>query len=463
MKDKKFITNIGLSIIAQGISLLVSFVMNLILPKFISEIQYAYWQTYLLYVGYVGILHFGILDGIILRYSKFDYEELDKKTIRSQFIVMTIIESVFCAILVLIAVSFFDNESKWVFAFVAIGILMRNTFNYTAYLFQMTNRIKHYAKMIILYRLFYGIVTSVLLAFGVCDFYFYCILDLCSDLFAILTMMRHNKGLYFGSIPALSDVRLETKRNIKAGIMLMGANWSAFLLTGAARVIVQLHWDQMQFGKISFSFSIANLFLTFVSAISVVVFPTLKRVEENGLSDIYVMLRNKMSPLLLCILLCYYPGCAVLRIWIPAYNDSLLYLGILLPMIVYSSKVSLLTNNYFKVLREEKKLLGINVVSVCLAIVLFTTSAFVFDNLMLLVMCIVIVLMTQSIVSEIFIMKYLKIYIGFKMFFNEIIMTGVFILSATCFSPNVGLLVYLFAVIIFLATKKAKKLCERKR
>ena len=33
--------NIGLSIIAQIISLAVSFVMNLILPKFISEYQYA--------------------------------------------------------------------------------------------------------------------------------------------------------------------------------------------------------------------------------------------------------------------------------------------------------------------------------------------------------------------------------------------------------------------------------------
>lgn len=51
--------NIGLSIIAQIISLAVSFVMNLILPKFISEYQYALWQTYLLYIGYVGILVYG--------------------------------------------------------------------------------------------------------------------------------------------------------------------------------------------------------------------------------------------------------------------------------------------------------------------------------------------------------------------------------------------------------------------
>ena len=77
--------NIGLSIFAQAISLIVSFIMNLILPKYISEYQYAYWHTYLLYVGYVGIFHFGLLDGIMLRYASFDYKELDKPRIRSQF------------------------------------------------------------------------------------------------------------------------------------------------------------------------------------------------------------------------------------------------------------------------------------------------------------------------------------------------------------------------------------------
>ena len=77
--------NVGLSVSAQVISLAVSFIMNLILPKFISEYQYALWQTYLLYIGYVGILHFGLLDGIVLRYSQYDYDELDKPKIRSQF------------------------------------------------------------------------------------------------------------------------------------------------------------------------------------------------------------------------------------------------------------------------------------------------------------------------------------------------------------------------------------------
>ena len=57
---KKFAKNVVYSIIAQIISLSVSFILTLIVPRFIDELQYANWQMYVLYVGYVGVLHFGL-------------------------------------------------------------------------------------------------------------------------------------------------------------------------------------------------------------------------------------------------------------------------------------------------------------------------------------------------------------------------------------------------------------------
>ena len=85
---KKFATNVIISLTVQIVSLAVGFVLNLVVPKFIDEYQYSYWQTYLLYVGYVGVLHFGLLDGLVLRYSQYDYEEIDKEAVRSQFKVL---------------------------------------------------------------------------------------------------------------------------------------------------------------------------------------------------------------------------------------------------------------------------------------------------------------------------------------------------------------------------------------
>ena len=82
VQGKQIAKNVSLSLFAQFVSLAVSFIMGLIVPKFIDEYQYAYWHTFLLYVSYVGVLHFGLLDGIVLRYSQYEYEELDKKQYR---------------------------------------------------------------------------------------------------------------------------------------------------------------------------------------------------------------------------------------------------------------------------------------------------------------------------------------------------------------------------------------------
>ena len=85
ISTKKFAANVVVSVIAQIISLAVSFLLNLVIPKFIDEYAYSYWQMYVLYVGYVGVLHFGLLDGLVLRYGAYDYDELDRARIRSQF------------------------------------------------------------------------------------------------------------------------------------------------------------------------------------------------------------------------------------------------------------------------------------------------------------------------------------------------------------------------------------------
>ena len=440
--------NMVVSVAAQVISLIVSFIMNLILPKYISEYQYAYWQTYLLYVGYVGVFHFGLLDGILLRYSQYDYDELDKPRIRSQFKCLLTITSAFSIVGIVSAGLFSHADMKIVFVFAAVGIIIRNLFTYTSYTFQITNRITKYATMIISYRVFYGIVVTVMLLLGVKDFYWYCVADLCSDMFGVFVGSFNNRGLYFGKSLQLRETITELAENISSGIMLMAANWSSFLLTGSARLIIQWHWDELTFGKVSFSFSVTNLFLTFVMAISVVLFPSLKRADPEKLPKLYKQIRDSISLLSIFVLVFYYPGCFILRKWLPAYNESLMYLGILLPLIVFTSKVSLLTNNYLMAYREEKKLLKINLLSVFVAVVVFAFCAYVLDNLTALIICIVGVLAFRSIVSELAVMKIIRLK-GYFDFIVEIAMTAIFIVTAITLRPAMGLLAYSVALVVY--------------
>lgn len=445
---KRFASNVIISIAVQVVSLAVGFVLNLVVPKFIDEYQYAYWQTYTLYVSYVGVLHFGLLDGLVLRYSQFDYEELDKERLRSQFKILLLFTSIVTLLTTSISLLASGGNTRIIIILVAGGIITKNLFTYSSYSFQITNRISKYAVLILAQRLTYGVVIAVLLILKVNNFYWYCLADLFGDVFSIVLASFFNKGMYFGKSIKLKEAFKELKINVSAGIVLMLANWSAMLLVNGAKMVIQWRWDELTFGKVSFAFSVANVFLAFVTAASVVLFPSLKRLDEDKLPQIYKSIRDVFSPVLLFCLVLYFPGCWVLQKWLPNYAESLTYLGILLPIIVFISKVNLLTNNYLKAYRKEKSMLLINAISTAIGMGLFFMSAYGFNSLKAILVCIVITVMLNSVLSEIMVLRTIKVKIV-KDFIIELLMVAGFILAVqfldfwwSCLAYGIMLAVY---------------------
>lgn len=460
---KKLAKNVMISVIAQVISLAVSFVMGLVVPKFIDGYAYAYWQLYLLYVSYVGILHFGLLDGLMLRYGAYDYDELDKNRIRSQFQCLLIITSIPAILLAGISIVAMEGADCIIFILVAVGIVLKNISTYNSHVFQLTNRINQYVVVTLAQRITYGLVVVLLLVCGVKDFYWYCIADLIGDCVGITIGIVFNRGtLYFGQSLTVKDTLAECRQNLSAGFILLLANWTSILLMGSARMVIEWRWGELVFGQVAFAFSLTNIFLTFVTAVSVVLFPSLKRIQGDSLPQMYQDIRQVLSPVLFLALLFYFPGCQIVEMWLPDYADSLRYLAILLPIIVFSSKVTLLTNNYLKVYRKEKSMLVVNLISVALGFGLFTFCAYVFDHLVALLVCTVVVLMFNSVVSEIVVMRVIKVRIV-KDFILEALLTVGFVLVASLLERWWGCLAYfiLFAAYCLLNYKAIAKLFRR--
>ena len=437
LTGRKVVKNVFLSITAQIVSLLVAFILNMIVPKYISEYEYAYWQTFMLYANYTGILHFGLLDGIVLRYSQYDYEQLDKKRIRSQFAVLLLVDSICMIIIIAVSESFFTKQYFYVGLFVALSAITRNIIKYATFTLQMTNRIKQYAIATIIQKISYGVFVVLALLAYKRSFYWLCIGELLGDAIAFAWTSKYNKEIYIGKLDKYSSVILETKNNLSAGIFLLVSNWSAMFTIGATKMIIQWRWDELQFGKVAFSFSVTSLFLTFVSAISVVLFPALKRMREEDLPNLYDRIRTVLSPILVSVLILYFPGAWILTKWLPQYNVSVTYLGLLLPIIIYRTRVSLLTNNYLKAYRKERTLLSINIISVVIAITGGLIVAYIFSRIDLLLIFTVVTFMIMSVLAEFAVCKILnKHYVKDNIF--EAIMSVAFVVCASCFSLLIG-------------------------
>lgn len=448
ISNKRIAKNLIMSLVAQAISIITSLVLNLLVPKFIDTLQYSYWQTYTLYAGYTGIFHFGLLDGLVLRYSRYNYDEIDKPRVRSQFQLLLGVNALLSIIGCTFSLFVTNSITREILILFLVAVTVKNVFGYTSYSFQITNRIPKYAMIIIVQRAAYAVFVIVLLLCKVNDFYWYCIADIFGDAFGSALGAIFNRGMYFGRGIPFKECFKEARFNVSAGLMLLVANFSSNFIVGGAKMIIQWRWDELLFGQVSFSFSVSNLFLTFITAISVVLFPSLKRMDNSDLPDIYTKIRNAISPLLFFAMICYFPGCWILEMWLPDYSDSLIYLGMLLPLVVFSAKVNLLTNNYLKAYRKEKLMLAINVCAVVVGVALFVVGAYVLNNLMFVLYSLVAVIMLYSVASEIAVMKLIGKNIV-KDFIIEFIMTALFIIAVgflerwwACLAYAVALAVY---------------------
>lgn len=425
--------NVVLTVSAQLVSFFVSAVLNLILPKYVSEMDYSNWQTFLLYLGYVPIFHFGFLDGLMLRYSQYDYQNLNKPLVQSQFRLFLGAEVFFA--LIGFALSFcIENETyRQIVRFISLGIITMNVYAYVSHLFQMTNRISKYVIFVMMMRIVLGVGIVVALLCGVGSFYNLCFVYFVSCILTIFWGVSQNKEMFWGKGKLADGTIAELKSNVSSGIMLLIANLSSIFFVGGAKMVVQWRYEPLLFGRIAFSFNLVNLFLTFVTAASIAIFPSLKRVDSEHLPDFYVRIRHSMTPLLFVFLALYFPGYYVLKFWLPNYADSLVYLGVLMPMIIYESRVTLLTNNYLKTYRKERMMLVVNLVSVAVAFVLFLVSAYMLNSLFILLASLVVVCIVRSIVSEIVVMRIInrRRYVSFGV---ELAAVVLYILAVKAFN-----------------------------
>lgn len=75
--------NLVYTLSSQGVSIILGILKVLILPFILGIEEFGYWQVYLLYVGYLGILSFGFNDGIMLKYGSLNNNQLPKPLLRS--------------------------------------------------------------------------------------------------------------------------------------------------------------------------------------------------------------------------------------------------------------------------------------------------------------------------------------------------------------------------------------------
>jgi O-antigen/teichoic acid export membrane protein len=450
-RKKGFIYNVLHTIVANFSTFIASALVVAIVPKIIDIKQYGYYQLYIFYVSYLGIFNYGWSEGLLLKYGGRRYEELEYPILASQFRMFSLLQLIGSLIIILAVLVFCkDINTRFTIYLCSINLLTYLPSVFLRAIMQSTDRIKAYAAVMTFERLLYVVLITLVAMNKSRNFISYAMCDVAVKALSFIVIIIQAKEITLGKSEAdKSQVLHEIKDNILSGLNIMIANLAGLFIIGTVRYAIQWKWNIETFAKVSLTISVSNLLMTFIRAVSVVIYPMLRREEQNKLSAIYNSIRTVLMGILFTMLIAYYPVRAVLAEWLPQYAESLKYMAILFPLCIFESKTSLLIETYLKTLRKERWILLVNVVSVSISVIISLITVFVLGNLDLAILSITCIQCLKCILGE-YILSKIMFIIYVKNTILEICLTAVFILAGWYLDGVRGIFVYLLAYFLFL-------------
>jgi len=439
---------------ANIVTFLVSAIMIAVVPKLLGVEEYGYFQLYLFCSSYAIFFHFGIPNGIYLRYGGKDYKELDNKLFTSQFWMMMAYVLLLVVIGSIIAYFTLGAEKTGLILILtnlcALIIIPRD---FILLMFQATYRIKDYVKATIIDRMVYVSFVMILLALGSRDYISLILADLLGKVIALTWLLFLCREMIFTKITHLKLGLQELIKNITSGGKILLSNIADLMLIGIMRMGIEYKWSIETFGKVSLTLSLSNLMMVVINAVSIVIYPMLRRTSKEELPKFYSILRNILMIPLLGMMIIYYPMKQIFALWLPRYADSLMYIALLFPICIYESKMTMLVYTYLKNLRKETWILIINLVSVLVSFLVSLVTLFLLNSLTITVASIVLILAFRCIFAEIIVSKKIEIKIK-KDIILELLMCIVFMVTGWLIQSYMSTLLYAVCYLAYLAIKK---------
>lgn len=186
--------------------------------------------------------------------------------------------------------------------------------------------------------------------------------------------------------------------------------------------------------------------MTFVSQASMVLFPALRQTESGDAALFYERACDALNTILPITYLFYAPMVLVLGIWLPDYKESLVFFAYVLPMCMFEGKMDILGTTYLKVLRKEKYLLGINMITLSASMLLSLVGTYLIHSVDFILISIIFTLGLRELLVEAFLSKLLKVRFS-SASVSTIILSAVFVIAYIVFGTAAGTLVY--AILLF--------------
>ncbi len=457
-QPKKVIKNIAKVGISNIFTLIAGILVGFIIPKIMtngdSTADYGYYKIFTLYLGYVGLFHFGFCDGIYLLYGGKSFEDLDKTRFRTYSKFYLIFQMLITLIITSISLCFVSTNYGFIFVFLGINLIAENVTNYYQIISQITGRFNELSLRNIIkssLTIIAVIVLYVLFKTNIIDYLQYQIyIVIVSSISLILSFwyVITYRDITFGKSSPLNDEIRFIKKFFIVGIPLLIANLVSALLLNIDRQFVSLLFDKEIYSTYAFAYNMLNLIITATSAISIVLYPTLKRFDFEKLKINY---NNFMSIIAIFVSFCliaYFPLHLIVTHFLDKYEASLIIFRIIFPSILLTSCISMIMFNYYKSLGKSRTYFLISLIVLILSIGANLIAYFGYKTTTAISFASIIVIAIWYLITEFILIKNWKINPIKHILYMILIVTAYYLIVFLNDNVYIGFALYLASYLV---------------
>ena len=334
-------------LLANVINVLFSLATNFLMPKYLSVESYAGIKEFQLYVSYVGLFHFGFVDGIYLKYGGKTLGKSVSKSFSVDLSTMTIFQLLITILILAISV-FIKNK---ILLFFALSILPQNMSNYFKFLYQATGEFDLYGRTMNLTTISTFALNIFLLFIIKTDNVMWYILGYVCLYFCVWLILEGafrlkytiEKGKLF-SLRVLMD-------NVKAGFLLTLGNLSSIFLTSMDRWFVKSLMNTLAFAQYSFAVSVENFLNLAITPVTTTLYNYFcreKRIEAQR--ETY----NCVAIFAVIVPAAAFPVKYILQFFLITYIDATSIIFFLFSAQIFYIIIRSIYVNLYKVQRRQK-------------------------------------------------------------------------------------------------------------
>ena len=331
---------------ANFINMLVGIITGLVIPIFLSVSEYASLKTFTFYLSYIGLLHFGFVDGQFLKYGGKEIDDVNINELKGESKFFFIFQGIITLFFILLSIILKD-EIIFLFSLCIIPLNMQALYKF---FYQATGEFKLYSKVtntlsfLILAMISINIFilrndTSLSFCIGYIIIYY--------GLYVYL-LVKFNQRNKVNKITFNKEGICD---NFKSGIGIMIGNFSVLFFFAIDRWFVKLAFDSTQFAYYSFAVSMMTFITVMINSVTTIMYNYLaKGVEEKKIRDIksYLVVVGVFASG------AYFVFGEIINLFIEKYIPSLYIIACLFATFPFMIVINAIYINLYKVKKMQK-------------------------------------------------------------------------------------------------------------